>query len=134
MNHSGDQEDYCEFCDQEKIRSERREENELCVFLQKPQEILIGSGIIIPKAHRRTLFDLSAEEWSATFELLQRVKARLDAEHRPQGYSVGWNTGTVGGQTVFHAHLHVIPRFADEPYAGRGIRYWLKSEGNRRRR
>ncbi len=36
------------------------------------------------------------------------------------------------GQTVFHAHLHVIPRFAAEPHAGKGIRYWLKQESNRR--
>jgi hypothetical protein len=33
---------------------------------------------------------------------------------------------------VFHAHLHVIPRFADEPLAGRGIRYALKQPTNRR--
>ena len=34
--------------------------------------------------------------------------------------------------TVFHAHLHVIPRYAGEPHAGKGIRHWLKREANRR--
>ena len=45
---------------------------------------------------------------------------------------MGWNCGAVAGQTVFHAHLHVIPRYAGEPYAGKGIRHWLKQEANRR--
>ncbi|HCR18189.1 MAG TPA: hypothetical protein DIU35_11970 [Candidatus Latescibacteria bacterium] len=43
-----------------------------------------------------------------------------------------WNEGEIGGQEIFHVHLHVIPRFADEPYAGRGILYWLKQDANRR--
>lgn len=52
--------------------------------------------------------------------------------YQPDGYNVGWNSGAVAGQEVFHAHLHVIPRFADEPLAGRGIRYALKQPTNRR--
>ena len=108
-------------------------ENEHCLFLQEPQEVLVGSGLIVPRAHRETVFDLSPEEWAATFDLLQEAKALLDAEHAPQGYNLGWNSGVVAGQEVFHAHLHVIPRFADEPLAGRGIRHWLKQPENRRK-
>ncbi|MBT6905700.1 MAG: HIT domain-containing protein, partial [Gemmatimonadetes bacterium] len=48
------------------------------------------------------------------------------------GYTIGWNCGATGGQTVFHMHRHVIPRFADEPYTGQGIRHWLKRNENRR--
>lgn len=107
-------------------------ENEHCQFLQESQEVLIGSGIIIPKEHRETVFDLSEDEWLATFLLLKQVKALLDAEYKPQGYNVGWNSGSVAGQQVFHAHLHVIPRYADEPLAGKGIRYWLKQPANKR--
>jgi histidine triad (HIT) family protein len=55
----------------------------------------------------------------------------MDAELSPDGYNVGWNCGRVGGQEVFHAHLHVIPRFRQEPLAGQGIRSHLKSEANR---
>jgi diadenosine tetraphosphate (Ap4A) HIT family hydrolase len=63
--------------------------NQYCMFLQKPQEILIGSGVIVPKEHRETVFDLSKDEWNATFELLQEVKAYLDNKCKPQGYNVG---------------------------------------------
>lgn len=96
--------------------------------------MLPGSGLIVPKAHRETVFDLTPEEWRDTNDLLQRVKALLDAEYAPDGYNVGWNAGAAAGQHVFHAHLHVIPRFADEPLAGKGIRHWLKQPENRRPR
>ena len=58
--------------------------------------------------------------------VLELLKRTLE----PQGYNVGWNCGPVGGQEIFHAHLHVIPRYQDEPLAGKGIRYWLKQEIN----
>ena len=57
--------------------------------------------------------------------LLQQARALLDERYQPDGYNVGWNSGAVGGQEVFHAHLHVIPRFRDEPLAGQGIRHAL---------
>ena len=106
--------------------------NELCLFLQQPQEVLTGSGVIVPREHRETVFDLTEDEWMATFDLLGEVKRFLDGKFRPQGYNVGWNVGKVGGQEVSHAHLHIIPRYEDEPLAGRGIRYWLKQPENRR--
>lgn len=106
--------------------------NKLCLFLQQDEPVLLGAGIIVPRAHRETVFDLTETEWAATYDLLQQAKALLDATHSPAGYNVGWNSGAVGGQHIFHAHLHVIPRYADEPLAGKGIRHWLKQEDNRR--
>lgn len=123
----------CPFCHPELDERQRVVlENKCCQFLQEPQEVLIGSGLIVPKTHRETVFDLTEEEWAATFSLLKEAKRRLDAKYEPQGYNVGWNSGRVGGQDIFHAHLHVIPRYADEPLAGKGIRYWLKQPANRR--
>lgn len=66
-------------------------------------------------------------------ELLLGAKKILDKKFAPDGYSVGWNTGRAGGQSIFHAHLHVIPRFKDEPLAGKGIRYWIKQKDNMRK-
>ena len=105
--------------------------NQYCMFLQKPQEILIGSGVIVPKRHRKTVFDLSEDEWNATFDLLKEVKVYIDNKYKPQGYNIGWNVNEVGGQEIFHAHLHVIPRYEDEPMSGKGIRYWIKQPQNK---
>jgi histidine triad (HIT) family protein len=103
------------------------------LFLQneKEQGALRGSGVIIPVRHAETVFDLAPHEIEATFALLKRVKAWMDEQYHPDGYNVGWNCGAVGGQIDMHAHMHVIPRFRQEPHAGRGIRYWLKQPANR---
>ena len=108
-------------------------ENDLVLFLQdeRYQGALRHSGIIIPVQHRETLFDLSDAEIAATFQLLARVKKWMDGRFSPDGYNIGWNCGRIGGQEIFHAHLHVIPRFRQEPLAGKGIRALLKSDANR---
>ena len=105
-------------------------ENEYCVAIERNDKVLIGACIINPKAHKATVFDLDCNEWEATKQLVDKVKSYLDSKYNPDGYNVGWNNGEVAGQTIFHAHLHVIPRYADEPYAGRGIRSWIKREEN----
>ena len=129
--------DNCIFCDYKNdTRGTFLFENDYCVCIENTDPmlnpVLTGSCIIIPKAHKVTVFDLSYEEWEATKQLIDRVKQYLDSKYNPDGYNVGWNCGEVGGQHVFHAHLHIIPRHKDEPYAGRGIRSWIKREENKR--
>jgi histidine triad (HIT) family protein len=95
------------------------------------QGALKYSGVIIPVHHRRTVFDLTDDELLATFRMLARVKRWMDEQFAPDGYNVGWNCEPTGGQTLLHAHMHVIPRFRQEPLAGHGIRALLKSKANR---
>ena len=108
-------------------------ESDLVLFLQdeRYQGALRHSGVIIPIQHRETVFNLSDAEIAATFQLLARVKEWMDRRFSPDGYNIGWNCGRIGGQDVFHAHMHVIPRFRQEPLAGQGIRALLKSDANR---
>jgi histidine triad (HIT) family protein len=106
--------------------------NDFCIYsLLKEQEIR-GAGIIVPRCHKETVFDLSDSEWKSTYQLLHEVKNYIDQKYKPDGYNVGWNCGHVGGQHIFHSHLHVIPRYSDEPFAGKGIRYLFKSKENYR--
>lgn len=125
----------CPYCEPQKDKDQVIVfENEFCRYLQHPkhQTILEGSGLIVPIAHRQTVFDLSREEWNATYELMQQVKELADEKYAPDGYTLGWNVGNASNQSIPHAHFHILPRFADEPYAGKGIRAWFKSEENRR--
>jgi diadenosine tetraphosphate (Ap4A) HIT family hydrolase len=123
----------CAYCLLEESDQKVVFSDELVRFLQdhRYQGALKHSGVIIPVAHRETVFDLTEPELAATFRMLHKVKAWMDAEFSPDGYNVGWNSGRVAGQHLFHAHLHVIPRFRQEPLAGQGIRSHLKSEANR---
>jgi len=109
-------------------------ENDTCYFLQHnlEQDVLEGCGVIVPKKHRENTFELTAEEWSDTYELLQKAKEFLDEKFSPDGYTLGWNVGKVSNQTIPHSHFHVIPRYSDEPLAGKGIRYWFKQSNNKR--
>ena len=125
----------CPFCEPEQDQLQTvLFENEYCRYMQHPQHqtILEGSGLIVPKMHRQTVFDLTQEEWNATYELMQQVKSYADEKYVPDGYTLGWNVGEASNQSIPHAHFHILPRFADEPYAGKGIRAWFKSEENRR--
>lgn len=121
---------FCNFKDDE--RGEILLQNELCYYVLCKDAVLEGWGMIMPKKHRETVFELTQDEWNATYSLLEEVKTYIDESVRPDGYNLGWNVGKIGGQEVFHAHLHIIPRFKDEPLAGKGIRHWFKQVENKR--
>ena len=84
-----------------------------------------GHCLIIPKRHVETWFDMTKEEQKEVFELIDQVKTLLDEKYSPEGYNIGMNCGEVAGQTVPHAHIHVIPRYKgdmDNPRGGvRGV-------------
>lgn len=123
----------CPFClSSNLLEGEILARNSLCYLARLDDPVLQSSVMIIPLRHVFTPFDLTTEEWSATHDLLREAWSVL-AEAEPDGYSIGWNVYPVGGQTVPHAHLHVIGRFSDEPMAGQGIRHALKQPENRRR-
>lgn len=105
--------------------------NDLCLLVRFDDPVLESWLMVLPIRHVGTPFDLTGEEWAATREMLAEAH-RLMAADVPNGYTIGWNVHPVGGQTVPHAHLHVIGRFADEPLAGKGLRHALKQPANRR--
>jgi len=63
-------------------------------------------------------------EHASIWRLVRQVRTILDRDHRPHGYNLGVNVGSVAGQTVDHAHLHIIPRYpGDVPEPRGGIRW-----------
>ena len=121
----------CPFCQLE-LDKEAILVSKYNICIEHPDKILQGSVMIIPKIHRETVFDLFEEEFLDTYRLLNVIKKRIDEKLNPDGYNVGWNCYPVGGQTVPHVHLHIIPRFKDEPLAFKGIRHHLKQKNNMR--
>jgi diadenosine tetraphosphate (Ap4A) HIT family hydrolase len=128
----------CVFCEQTPLReADVYIENDLCIYASSrdprdPPDVLPGSGIIVPKTHRASPFDLTAEEWAATHELLLKAKAVQDERLAPDGYFLSWTSFPSSTEDVplMHAHLHVVPRFADEPQRDGGGRVGIKEVDN----
>ena len=90
-----------------------------------------GHSLIIPLRHCADFFELSAEETAACLELVVAAQRDLDAELKPQGYNIGVNVGAAAGQSVLHAHIHLIPRFAgDHPRPQGGVRHVIPTKAD----
>ncbi len=106
-------------------------ENDLVFAIDDANPVSPGHTLVIPFRLIATWFEATPEEWVRTLDLVRQVKMRIDAELSPDGYNVGFNAGRAAGQTVFHAHLHVIPRFTDDVKdpAG-GVRHAVIGKGD----
>jgi diadenosine tetraphosphate (Ap4A) HIT family hydrolase len=84
-----------------------------------------GHTLIIPKRHVENYFDLSFREQSACTFMMNFVKELIQKRYNPDGFNIGINVGQSAGQTVHHAHIHLIPRFkgdVENPEGGiRGV-------------
>ena len=80
--------------------------------------------LIVPRRHAVTIWDLTDEEYAACFALVREARKILEPRHQPEGFNVGVNCGVFGGQSVMHAHIHLIPRYrGDVPDPRGGVRY-----------
>jgi len=68
-------------------------------------------ALIIPKRHIETCFELNQAELNACNRLLADAKPRIEQQDSTvSGFNIGINNGEDAGQTIFHAHIHLIPR------------------------
>ncbi|MCB9234443.1 MAG: HIT family protein [Bacteroidia bacterium] len=101
----------CPFCS---LNRELIAENSLAVAFYDAYPVNPGHALVIPRRHVADYFDLTPAERHACWDLLDEVKQIVDAKFSPDGYNAGVNAGTAAGQTVFHVHLHLIPRYVGD--------------------
>lgn len=70
-----------------------------------------GHTLIIPKQHVENIYEIDAETAGRLFTLATEVARALKKVYKCDGMNILQNNGKVAGQTVFHFHLHLIPRF-----------------------
>jgi histidine triad (HIT) family protein len=70
-----------------------------------------GHTLVIPKSHYENLLDLPDGLWTEMGQVCRRVAQALRATLSAQGFNLDMNNFAAAGQVVFHAHLHVIPRY-----------------------
>lgn len=95
-------------------------ENEMALAFFDRFPVNEGHVLIIPKRHLVSLFDATLEEVISIWKLLEEVTEELNKRFHPDGYNVGVNVGAAAGQTVFHMHIHVIPRYHGDVQDPRG--------------
>ena len=119
-----------------------------CLFCAVPQERIITTNerayairdgfpvtplhtLIIPKRHAVDYFELTKEELLACDELIKKVQQDIKAEDASvDGFNIGMNVGLSAGQTVFHCHIHLIPRRTGDVENPRGgVRHTIPGKG-----
>lgn len=70
-----------------------------------------GHVLIIPKSHADGIYDLTDEQAERIFAVAVKVSNALKKAFEPDGLNVVQNNGEIAGQTVFHFHMHLIPRY-----------------------
>ncbi len=99
-------------------------ENDAAIAVYDSYPVSPGHALILPRRHAVTIWDLTPEEYEKCFRLVLALKPILAERHKPDGFNVGVNCGEAAGQSVWHAHIHVIPRFkGDTPNPRGGVRH-----------
>ncbi|WP_298915900.1 HIT family protein [uncultured Algimonas sp.] len=70
-----------------------------------------GHCLVVPKAASRNLLEVTPKDLGRMFGLVQRIAKAVDAALDPDGIIVSQFNGAPAGQTVFHTHVHIIPRY-----------------------
>lgn len=99
------------------IPSARVYEDALTLAFMDIGQVNPGHVLVATKRHAATLLDITAEEATAVMQTAQRVARAVQAVFDPPGLTLLQANGREGDQTVFHFHLHVVPRHADDGIA-----------------
>ena len=93
--------------------------------------IVTNHTLIIPLRHVSSFFELSSFEKRCCFLIMDELKIMLQAKDKTiTGFNIGFNDGIDAGQTIFHCHIHVIPRRKNDiPDPGGGIRNIIPNKG-----
>ena len=122
-------EESCPFCSPDPDSIFYRDN--LVVGLWDRHPVTPGHALLIPIRHVRTWFEASSEEQTSLMRATEIARAAIDSAGRADGYNIGINSGEAAGQTIFHLHVHVIPRRQGDVIDPRGgVRHVIPENAN----
>lgn len=101
---------HCPFCHLESEREIIIESSSIFSTFDK-FPVSKGHSLIIPKRHCSDYFELTFEEQTECWSIVNKVKQVLIEKYNPDGFNIGININEVAGQTISHVHIHLIPRY-----------------------
>ena len=119
----------CIFCDivLKKEKAEILFEDENIISFLDINPFNVGHSLVIPKTHYENFLELPGELFSEILLAVQRISKGVVNGLQADGYNILSNNGRAAGQSVFHCHFHVIPRFKTDGYK---FKMDLKKYGN----
>ena len=112
--------DRCIFCEPER---EILAQNARAIAVFDSFPVSPGHALVLPRRHVATIWELDPDEYSDCFNLVRELHSVIETRFSPDGFNVGANCGAAAGQSVWHAHIHVIPRYkGDVPNPRGGVR------------
>ena len=95
-------------------------ENESAFAIYDGFAVSKGHALVIPKKQVLSFFDLEAGAYHRCFDLVRELTIHLTKEYQTTSFNIGINNGIDAGQTIAHAHIHIIPRYKDDVVDPRG--------------
>jgi histidine triad (HIT) family protein len=97
------------------IPSQTIDSNERTVAFMDINPATPGHALVVPRTHSADLIEIGVEDLSATMLASQRLAERMKEALDADGINLINACGAVAWQTVFHFHIHVVPRYEDDP-------------------
>ena len=104
---------FCKIANGE-IPSRTIEENDMFKVVLDVAPATKGHALILPKDHYRNLYDLPEEVAAEAFKMAKKIALKMKEKLGCDGVNIVQNNEETAGQTVFHFHMHVIPRYKDD--------------------
>ncbi len=117
----------CSFCDIVNRSTETQIlcESEMSLSFEDKYPLSLGHSLLIPRIHESNFFKLSMSNQLDLWKLLTELQEILTEKYHPDGFNIGINIASDAGQTVEHAHIHLIPRYKGDVADPRGGVRWV---------
>ena len=104
---------FCKIVAGEIPASKVYEDDHFLAFLDISQ-VTPGHTLVIPKKHARNLLEMTPDETADLFTVVSTVTKKVESATQPQGMNIISNMEEIAGQSVFHTHVHILPRYSQD--------------------